>query len=161
MTTGIRTVIYPVNDIDRAKEFFAVLTGAGPVVDAPYYVQFDAEGQNIGLDPHGHRFGQNGPVAYWPADDVAKSLAALVEAGAEVVQEPTDVGGGMRIAVARDADGNLIGLRPGGLRTGGAARTAAGSALRRTNGSHAAGHAAPSSLPAAVRCSQPRSRPPR
>jgi predicted enzyme related to lactoylglutathione lyase len=113
MTTGIRTVIYPVNDIDRAKEFFAVLTGAGPVVDAPYYVQFDAEGQNIGLDPHGHRFGQNGPVAYWHVDDVAKSLAALVEAGAEVVQEPTDVGGGMRIAVARDADGNLIGLRPG------------------------------------------------
>ena len=113
MTTGIRTVIYPVSDIDRAKAFFAVVTGAEPVVDAPYYVQFDAEGQNIGLDPHGHRFGQTGPVAYWHVDDVAKSLAALVEAGAEVVQEPTDVGGGMKIAVAKDADGNLVGLRPG------------------------------------------------
>ena len=44
-------------------------------------------------------------------DDVAKSLAALVEAGAEKVQDPTDVGGGALIALARDGDGNLIGLR--------------------------------------------------
>ena len=113
MTAGVRTVIYPVDDLARAKQLFTALTGAEPIVDAPYYVQFDAEGQNIGLDPHGHRFGQNGPVAYWHVEDVAKSLAALVEAGAEVVQEPTDVGGGMQIAVAKDADGNLIGLRPG------------------------------------------------
>jgi predicted enzyme related to lactoylglutathione lyase len=113
MTAGIRTVIYPVSDLARAKELLTVLTGGEPVLDAPYYVQFDVDGQNIGLDPHGHRHGQAGPVAYWHVDDVAKSLAALVEAGAEVVQEPTDVGGGMRIALARDADGNLIGLRPG------------------------------------------------
>src|SRR3954470_3717408 len=112
MTTGIRTVIYPVDDIDRAKRFFAVVTGAEPVVDAPYYVQFDVEGQSIGLDPHGDRFGQSGPVAYWHVHGVAKRRAALAEAGAEVVQEPTDVGGGMKIAVAKDAGGNLIGLRP-------------------------------------------------
>ncbi|MGY1808669.1 VOC family protein [Blastococcus sp. SYSU D00669] len=113
MTAGVRTVIYPVADLPRAKALFGVLTGAQPVVDAPYYVQFDVRGQSIGLDPHGHRFGQSGPVAYWHVDDVAKALAALVEAGAETVQEPTDVGGGMQVAVARDAEGNLIGLRPG------------------------------------------------
>ena len=113
MTAGIRTVIYPVQDLDRAKALFTTLTGAEPVLDAPYYVQFDVDGQSIGLDPHGHRHGQAGPVAYWHVDDVAKSLAALVEAGAEVVQEPTDVGGGMQVALAKDADGNLIGLRPG------------------------------------------------
>ena len=114
MTTGIRTVIYPVNDLARAKALFSTLFGAEPVVDAPYYVQFDVAGQNIGLDPHGHRHGQAGPVAYWHVDDVDKSLAALVEAGAEVVQEPTDVGGGHLVALARDADGNLIGLRQAG-----------------------------------------------
>ena len=113
MTAGVRTVIYPVDDLARAKRLFAVLTGAEPVLDAPYYVQYDVDGQAVGLDPHGHRHGQGGPVAYWHVDDVASSLAELVEAGAEVVQEPTDVGGGMRIALAKDADGNLIGLRPG------------------------------------------------
>ncbi len=111
MTTGIRTVIYPVADLTRAKALFGALLGADPVVDAPYYAQFDADGQAIGLDPHGHRHGQAGPVAYWHVDDGAASLASLVRAGAETVQEPTDVGGGHLVALARDADGNLIGLR--------------------------------------------------
>lgn len=114
MTAGVRTVIYPVDDLSRATALFRLLTGAEPVVDAPYYVQFDVDGQAIGLDPHGHRHGQSGPVAYWHVDDVAKTLAALVEAGAETVQEPTDVGGGMQIALVKDAEGNLIGLRPAG-----------------------------------------------
>ena len=112
MTTGIRTVIYPVADLARAKALFGALLGADPVVDAPYYAQFDADGQAIGLDPHGHR--QSGPVAYWHVDDVAQSLAALVAAGAETVQDPTDVGGGHLVALARDGDGNLIGLRQAG-----------------------------------------------
>jgi predicted enzyme related to lactoylglutathione lyase len=114
MTTGIRTVIYPVADLARAKALFGALLGADPVVDAPYYAQFDADGQAIGLDPHGHRHGQSGPVAYWHVDDVATSLAALVQAGAETVQDPTDVGGGLLVALARDGDGNLIGLRQAG-----------------------------------------------
>jgi predicted enzyme related to lactoylglutathione lyase len=114
MTIGIRTVIYPVTDLDAAKALFSTLLGAEPVVDAPYYVQYDADGQAIGLDPHGHRHGQSGPVAYWHVDDVPKNLAALVDAGAETVQEPTDVGGGLLIAVAKDGDGNLIGLRQAG-----------------------------------------------
>ena len=114
MTTGIRTVIYPVADLARAKALFGTLLGAGPVVDAPYYVQFDADGQAIGLDPHGHRHGQSGPVAYWHVADVAASLAALVAVGAETVQDPTDVGGGLLVALVRDGDGNLIGLRQAG-----------------------------------------------
>jgi catechol 2,3-dioxygenase-like lactoylglutathione lyase family enzyme len=105
MTTGIRTVIYPVADLARAKALFGALLGAGPVVDAPYYVQFDADGQAIGLDPHGHRHGQSGPVAYFHVADVATSLAALVAA---------DVGGVLLVALARDGDGNLIGLRQAG-----------------------------------------------
>jgi predicted enzyme related to lactoylglutathione lyase len=114
MTTGVRTVIYPVDDLARARRLFRALLGAEPVVDAPYYVQFDADGQAIGLDPRGHRHGQSGPVAYWHVDDVARSLADLVAAGAETVQDPTDVGGGLLVALARDGEGNLIGLRQAG-----------------------------------------------
>ena len=114
MTSGVQTVIYPVSDLSAAKALFTALTGAEPAHDAPYYVQFEVDGLAIGLDPHGHRHGQNGPVAYWHVDDVAKSLAALVGAGAETVQDPTDVGGGLLVALARDADGNLIGLRQAG-----------------------------------------------
>jgi predicted enzyme related to lactoylglutathione lyase len=107
MTTGLKTVIYPVTDLARTKALFTALLGE-PAHDAPYYVQFDVEGQSIGLDPHGHRDGATG---YFHVDDVPKTVAALAEAGATTVQEPRDVGGGMLVAVVKDADGNLIGLR--------------------------------------------------
>ena len=66
MTTGVRTVIYPVNDLARAKALFSALVGAGPSLDATYSAQFDADGQAIGIDPHGHRHGQSGPIVGAP-----------------------------------------------------------------------------------------------
>jgi hypothetical protein len=35
----------------------------------------------------------------------------LVEAGAEVMQDPVDVGSGLLVARVKDADGNFLGLR--------------------------------------------------
>ena len=109
MTSGLRTVIYPVTDLARAKALFTTLLGAEPVMDAPYYVQFSVDGQDVGLDPQGHRHG--GPVGYWHVDDVRKTVEQLSTAGAETVEEPHDVGGGMLVALLKDADGNLVGLR--------------------------------------------------
>ncbi len=108
MAAGIRTVIYPVTDLARSTALFGALLGTGPTHEAPYYVQFDVDGQSIGLDPHGHKDGATG---YVHVDDVAATLKALVEAGARTVQEPRDVGGGTLVATVKDADGNLIGLR--------------------------------------------------
>ena len=110
MTGGIRTIIYPVRDLAKAKKLFGALLGVGPATDEPYYVGFSVDGQEIGLDPGGHRNGMTGPVGYWHVDDINKSLDALVSAGAEVGQAVRDVGGGRLIATARDADGNVIGL---------------------------------------------------
>jgi hypothetical protein len=38
MTSGIRTVIYPVKDLDRAKTLCGKLLGVAPYADEPYYV---------------------------------------------------------------------------------------------------------------------------
>ncbi|HEV3464489.1 MAG TPA: VOC family protein, partial [Actinomycetota bacterium] len=76
----------------------------------PDYVQFDVDGQQIGLDPKGHARGMTGPVAYVEVDDLQAALARLTEAGAETRQPPTDVGGGKLIALVADADGNVTGL---------------------------------------------------
>jgi len=54
MTSGIRTVIYPVKDQAQAKTLYGRLLGVEPDMDEPYYVGFSVEGQHIGLDPHGH-----------------------------------------------------------------------------------------------------------
>jgi predicted enzyme related to lactoylglutathione lyase len=110
MTAGVRTIIYPVRDLQKAKDLYRELAGAEPTSDAPYYVGFTVDGQNIGLDPNGHAHGMTGPLPYWHVADIDASVRALLDAGAEVVQDVKDVGGGRRIATLRDADGNPIGV---------------------------------------------------
>ncbi len=107
MNKGIKTVIYPVKDIGKAKAMFTKLLGVAPYADQPYYVGYKVGDQDIGLDPHGHN---NGMTAYYTVDDIKASLQALVDAGAQVQQEIKDVGMGKLIAAVRDAEGNIIGL---------------------------------------------------
>lgn len=111
MTTGMRTIIFPVQDLARAKTLYRQLLGVAPYADAAYYVGFRVGDQEVGLDPNGHRKGMTGPIGYWHVADVRQRLQSLLAAGATTLQEPTDVGGGMLIATVKDADGNVIGLR--------------------------------------------------
>jgi predicted enzyme related to lactoylglutathione lyase len=110
MTTGMRTVIFPVKDLDRAKAVFTALLGTEPAMDQPYYVGYEAPGIHLGLDPNGHAQGMTGPVGFWQVSDLAATRDALVAAGATVAQDARDVGGGRLVATLRDADGNPIGL---------------------------------------------------
>ncbi|MFE3206145.1 VOC family protein [Embleya sp. NPDC059237] len=110
MTTGIKTVIYPVRDLAKAKELYSRILGVDPVMDESYYVGYHLDGQDIGLDPHGHAKWEHGPISYWHVADIEATFASLVEAGAEPVHEVKDVGGGKRTAVLKDADDNPIGL---------------------------------------------------
>lgn len=110
MNAGIQTIIYPVTELKQAKAIFAGLLGVKPYMDEAYYVGFRVGGQDIGLDPNGHAQGISMPVGYYHVEDIRKSLQVLTEAGAQVQQEPKDVGSGKLTAIARDADGNLFGL---------------------------------------------------
>jgi predicted enzyme related to lactoylglutathione lyase len=49
-------------------------------------------------------------VPYWAVDDLDAALTSLKDAGAAVLQEPTDVGSGMKVALVRAGEGSLIGL---------------------------------------------------
>jgi predicted enzyme related to lactoylglutathione lyase len=108
-TTGFQSIVYPVRDLEAAKAVYAALLGQ-PHTDQPYYVGFNVDGQEIGLNPHGHQQGMTGPVAYWHVADAAAAVEALVAAGAKAQGEPQDVGGGTLMATVTDADGNPIGL---------------------------------------------------
>lgn len=109
MTSGLKTVIYPVKDLAQAKTLYGTLLGLEPVMDAPYYVQFNAADQEIGLDPNGHGKGMTGPVNYWQVDDIAATVDRMLAAGATERQAVTDLGGRL-IATVTDVDGNTIGL---------------------------------------------------
>ena len=106
----VRVVIYPVKDLTAAKRVFSELLGVAPYADQPYYVGFRVGDQEVGLDPNGHKKGMTGPVPYFEVSDIKATLARLVDAGAQVHQDVTDVGGGRLIALVKDGEGNRIGL---------------------------------------------------
>ena len=111
MSVQCNTVLYPVKDLDKATALFTALFGAGPHVESPYYVGFSVNGAEIGLVPSGHDQGMTGPVPFFDVEDISATLGALQAAGAQMVQESTDVGAGLLVAKVSDADGNDIGLR--------------------------------------------------
>lgn len=110
MTSGLKTVIFPVTDLPAATRLYAALLGTEPVMNEPYYVQFSAAGQDIGLDPNGHASGMAGPVAYWHVEDIELAVKGLLAAGATEHQPVRSVGGTRRIASVTDPDGNVLGV---------------------------------------------------
>jgi predicted enzyme related to lactoylglutathione lyase len=110
MGQGIKTIMFPVRDLAGAKALFQDLLGVEPYADLPNYVGFRVDGQEIGLDPKGHAKGMTGPVGYWHVEDVPAALQRLVDAGAQTQQTVKDLGGGRLSAIARDVNGNVIGL---------------------------------------------------
>lgn len=107
MNQGVKTIIYPVTDLARARATFSQLLGVEPYVDSPYYVGFKVGDQDIGLDPNGHR---EGMTTYYHVDNIKQNLQSLLDAGAQLVEEIKDVGGGRLVGSVKDADGNIIGL---------------------------------------------------
>lgn len=109
-TQGIKTVLHPVSDLAKAKAVYAALLGVAPQTDEPYYVGFEAAGQQIGLVPGGGAQGMTSPVAYWHVSDIEAKLAEVTAAGATVQEPAHDVGGGRLVATVADPDGNVLGL---------------------------------------------------
>jgi len=109
-TQGIKTVLHPVSDLEKAKPVYAALLGVEPQADSSYYVGFEAEGQQIGLVPGGGPEGMSSPVAYWHVADIEAKLAEVTAAGATVQEPAHDVGGGRMVATVTDPDGNVLGL---------------------------------------------------
>ncbi|MGH2562934.1 MAG: hypothetical protein ACRDE5_00360 [Ginsengibacter sp.] len=66
MFKKLRTIIYHVNDIQKGKEWDKRATGISPYFDETFYVDFDINGCELGLDPDTKNL-SNGEhsVAYW------------------------------------------------------------------------------------------------
>ena len=113
MIQGLRTTIYRVEDLDRAKEWYASVLSRRPYFDEPFYVGFDVDGFELGLQPleqpDGRRPG-SGVVAYWGVEDADAAVERLLEFGATRHSDVQDVGDGIRVATVLDPDGNTFGI---------------------------------------------------
>jgi predicted enzyme related to lactoylglutathione lyase len=112
MFQGLRTVIYHVSDLGKAKAWYSSVLGIDPYFDQPFYVGFNVGGFELGLDPDmtGVTVGAGGVVGYWIVSDCEAAFNRLVELGASAHSPVQDVGEGIRVAAVKDPFQNVIGV---------------------------------------------------
>ena len=115
MFLGLRTVVYYVGDMDRAKGWWSDLLGSKPYFDQPFYVGFNVGGYELGLHPadaeNAEKIGAGaGSITYWGVHDIEAAYQRVTALGATPHQVIQDVGGGIQVAAVVDPFGNVVGL---------------------------------------------------
>lgn len=111
MFKGLRTVIYKVDDIEKAKEWYSSALGFSPYFDQPFYVGFNVGGYELGLDPDSKGVTKgNNSVTYWGVDNIEKAIEHLIITGAKKHSDIQDVGEGIKVASVEDPFGNILGI---------------------------------------------------
>lgn len=114
MLQKLRTVIYHVNDLAAAKAWYTSLTGKEPYFDEVFYVGFDINGFELGLDPDMQNVQSgNHSAAYWAVEDIRAAVEKATAIGATVVDAVHNVGGTIEVAIVADPFGNHIGFITG------------------------------------------------
>jgi predicted enzyme related to lactoylglutathione lyase len=110
---GLRTAVYHVRDMKKAKKWYTKVLGIKPYFDMPgMYIGFNVGGFELGLHPDDQkRTGNIGGVdAYWGVADAEKAYERLLKLGAKRHTPVADVGGGIRLGTVKDPFGNLLGV---------------------------------------------------
>ena len=108
---GLRTTIYKVSDLSKAKEWYTRAFDVNPYFDDPFYVGFNVAGFELGLLPEGTGSSTaDNVLSYWGVADIQKSYDKLISLGATEHEKPTNVGGEIVTATVRDPWGNVIGI---------------------------------------------------
>jgi predicted enzyme related to lactoylglutathione lyase len=109
---GLRTVLYYVPSMTKARKWYASALETQPYFDQPYYVGFNVGGFELGLHPGtaGKAKKNHGVIAYWGVSDARASLARLLKLGARKHEDVQDVGEGIKVASVTDPFGNIFGI---------------------------------------------------
>lgn len=108
---GLRTTIYLVPDLGKAKAWYIKAFETKPYFDEPFYCGFNIAGYELGLLPDGDNGSKaDNVLSYWGVDNVQKEYDRLIALGAIEHEKPTNVGGEIVTATVKDPWGNVIGL---------------------------------------------------
>lgn len=109
---GLRTTIYKVGDLEKAKEWYTKAFSIEPYFDEPFYVGFNIRGYELGLLPEEIPANEKteSVISYWGVDKIDQEYAKLIEVGATENEPPTNVGGEIMVATVKDPWGNVIGM---------------------------------------------------
>ena len=109
MTTllGLRTVIYPTEDLAASTAWWTTFLGVDPYFNEEFYVGFDVAGYELGLIPS-----EEGGDAhtYWGVEDVRAAIDHALEEGASLEEDANDVGEGIVVGAVITPDGSYVGF---------------------------------------------------
>lgn len=109
MILGLRTAIYPVHDLAKAKNWYSQVLGQAPYFDQPFYVGFSVGGFELGLLPEGQP-SVSGPQPLWGVQDARGTFSKLLALGATSLEPVTNVGENILVAAVIDPFGNRLGI---------------------------------------------------
>lgn len=105
---GLRTLIYPSNNLAEDKAWWIKTLGFEPYFDEPFYVGFHVGGYELELDPNA-KF-EDGPRTYFGVDNVQEAVDHFISEGCAVYEKPTNTGGEIVVATVKRSNGQLVGL---------------------------------------------------
>lgn len=119
MIQGVSNVWMPVQDIDRAMDFYQNKLGLNMVKQDGNWAEFEQDGLRIGLngrEPEGARIG-GGPVLTFKPDEVMEDAVSRfeeqgIEFAAGIAEKPWG-----RVATFKDSEGNDLQLYEPPVRT--------------------------------------------
>jgi hypothetical protein len=110
MFLGLRTAVYYVDDITKARDWYASVLNIAPYFDQPFYVGFNVGGFELGLHPDEGKSKGEGQVAYWGVGNANEAYARLIDLGASAHENIQDVGEGIKVGTVKDPFGNFLGV---------------------------------------------------
>ena len=109
---GLRTAIYKVPDLDKARKWYTEVFATDSYFDMPFYVGFNIAGYELGLQPDekNETSKSENVEIYWGVNDVQKSYDRFLSLGATSHNPPQNVGEEIIVATVKDPWGDIIGI---------------------------------------------------
>ncbi len=113
MLKELKRVVYQVEDVAAAKEWYGRVLGSEPAFDSPLGAIFRVSQNSLSLAKAGGApAGDDRVTVYWEVDDVDQAFARLIALGAQARMPPANVLT-LRVAQVTDPFGNTLGLSGG------------------------------------------------
>ncbi|MCP4671388.1 MAG: SAM-dependent methyltransferase [Desulfobacula sp.] len=112
MLLDLRSAIYDVDDLQKAKEWYTKILNTEPYLDQSSFVSFQIGEDWLGLnlvDGSSHK-DDSRAVAYWTVPNVNEEHERLLGLGALAMSGIQNMGQGFYLAKVKDPFGNIIGI---------------------------------------------------
>jgi lactoylglutathione lyase len=112
---GLRTTIYKVSELQKAKEWYSKAFEIQPYFDEDFYVGFNIKGYELGLLPEEKskeipKEKSDNILCYWGVEKIEETYNRFIKLGATEHEKPNSVGGELMAASVKDPWHNVIGF---------------------------------------------------